>query len=503
MSHKMTAALYVGGLHPEVTEEMLARTFSHAGRIHSIRICRDWKTRSSRGYAFVNFQQRADAERAIEMFHSELLMGRPMCVQWSQRDSSLRNSSIGKLFIKNLDESIDTLALLDTFSAFGKVLSCKVVGDENGSKGYGYVHFESAEAADFAMNRLNGKLLNDRKVSIEHFKSREERETQAGRWGRKPVYVGVAQQKEECQVYPAHQNRQRMASMQAQNLAVSYTPCQKVEPHTDLLWTAQTIQSQHVQNIPDVIQPAPVHQQTGGTITSTSQAPCLNEECITIITPTTDGTVPVADTVPAVETVPPVDSVPAVDTLPGADTLPSLESVPLVETVPPVDSVSDLGSTADEVPAPPQAPDAAEMPSTSISEVQQYKDTTDVATYPPAGKRLTIYMLESSRLDDQMQMAHDHLLPLIEEIHPTQANKITWMLLQDANNFEVIDMIAYPELLRTKVDEMDALLKAREAGYKPETLKMSLNNNNNKKKNNKKRKNKYITINHCNQYCTY
>ncbi|KAF4087885.1 hypothetical protein AMELA_G00076490 [Ameiurus melas] len=249
MNHEMMASLYVGDLHPEVTEALLARTFSPAGRIHSIRLCRDWKTSSSLGYAFVNFQQRTEAERAMEMFHFELLMGRPMRVQWSQRDKSLRNSSIGNLFIKNLDKSIDTLALFDTFSAFGKVLSCKVVGYKNGSKGYGYVHFESAEAADLAMNRLNGKLLNERKVFIEHFKSREERKAQEGCWGRKPVYVGEAQQKDECQAYPAHQNRQRMA----QNLAVSYTPSQKVEPCPDLLWTAQTIQSQRQQNTKCII----------------------------------------------------------------------------------------------------------------------------------------------------------------------------------------------------------------------------------------------------------
>ncbi|MCI4386413.1 hypothetical protein PGIGA_G00062020 [Pangasianodon gigas] len=52
------------------------------------------------------------------------------------------------------------MALSDTFSLFGKVLSCKVVGYEKGSKGYSYVHFESAEAADLAMERLNGKLLH-------------------------------------------------------------------------------------------------------------------------------------------------------------------------------------------------------------------------------------------------------------------------------------------------------------------------------------------------------
>ncbi|KAF4087845.1 hypothetical protein AMELA_G00076000 [Ameiurus melas] len=475
MNQEMMASLYVGDLHPEVTEAILARTFSLAGRIHSIRFCRDWKTRSSLGYAFVNFEQRVDAERAMEMFNLELLVGRPMRVLWSHRDPS----SIGNLFIKNLDKSIDTLALFHTFSAFGKVLSCKVVGDEKGSEGYGYVHFESAEAADFAMNRLNGKVLNGRKLCIEHFKSREEHGAQA-----------------ERQAYPAHQNRQRMASMQAQKLAASFSPSQKVQLRPDLLWTAQTIQSQYVQNIPDVVQPVPVHQQTGGIITSTSQAPCLNEECTTIITPTPDGTVPMADTVPAIGTVQSVDSVPAVDTVPSADTLPSLESVPVVETVPPVDSVSGLYSAADEVPAPPQAPDEAEMPSTSISEVQQAKDTMDVPTYPPAGKHLTIYMLESSRLDDQIQMAHDHLLPLVKEIHPTQAVKITWMLLEDVNNFEIIDMIAYPELLRSKVDEIDTLLKAREAGCKPETLKILFNNKNKNmnKKRNKKRKNKYNTI---------
>ncbi|KAF5900955.1 polyadenylate-binding protein 1-like, partial [Clarias magur] len=91
----------------------------------------------------------------------------------------------------------------------------------------------------------------------------------------------------------------------------------------------------------------------------------------------------------------------------------------------------------------------------------------DVPTYPAAGKRLTIYMLESAPVDDQIQMAHDHMLPLVEKIHPSLANKITWMLVQDENNIEIINMIGDPELLRAKVDEMDALLKAREAGHKP------------------------------------
>uniref|UniRef100_V9KMS2 Polyadenylate-binding protein n=3 Tax=Callorhinchus milii TaxID=7868 RepID=V9KMS2_CALMI len=159
---------------------MLYEKFSPAGPIMSIRVCRDMVTRRSLGYAYINFQQPADAERALDTMNFEVIKGRPVRIMWSQRDPSLRKSGIGNIFIKNLDESIDHKALYDTFSAFGNILSCKVVCDEHGSKGYGFVHFETREAAHRAIETMNGMLLNDRKVFVGHFKSHREREAETG-----------------------------------------------------------------------------------------------------------------------------------------------------------------------------------------------------------------------------------------------------------------------------------------------------------------------------------
>merc|ERR1719308_71643 len=149
-------------------------------------------TRRSLGYAYVNFQQPADAERALDTMNFDVLKGRPIRIMWSQRDPSLRRSGVGNVFIKNLDKSIDNKAMYDTFSAFGNILSCKVAQDGDGtSKGYGFVHFETEEAAMNAIQKVNGMLLNEKKVFVGRFVPRKEREKELGEKAKKFTNVYI------------------------------------------------------------------------------------------------------------------------------------------------------------------------------------------------------------------------------------------------------------------------------------------------------------------------
>ncbi|KAK4340217.1 hypothetical protein RND71_041679 [Anisodus tanguticus] len=176
-ANQFVTSLYVGDLDVNVTDSQLYDLFNQLGQVVSVRVCRDLTSQRSLGYGYVNYGNPQDAARALEVLNFTPLNGRPIRIMYSNRDPTIRRSGTANIFIKNLDKAIDHKALHDTFSAFGNILSCKVAVDSSGqSKGYGFVQYDGEDAAQKAIEQLNGMLLNDKQVYVGPFVRKQERD---------------------------------------------------------------------------------------------------------------------------------------------------------------------------------------------------------------------------------------------------------------------------------------------------------------------------------------
>ena len=82
-----------------------------------------------------------------------------------------------KLYVGNLSYGVSSSDLETLFAAFGSVQSAEVVADrETGrSKGFGFVEMGSDEAAQAAIQGLNGQEHDGRALKVNEAKPREER----------------------------------------------------------------------------------------------------------------------------------------------------------------------------------------------------------------------------------------------------------------------------------------------------------------------------------------
>ena len=92
------------------------------------------------------------------------------------------------LYIKNLEDGLDDERLRLEFSTYGTITSAKVMKDDKGvSKGFGFVCFSSPDEATKAVTEMNGRILVT-----------------------KPLYVALAQRKEERRAQLSTQFMQRV-----------------------------------------------------------------------------------------------------------------------------------------------------------------------------------------------------------------------------------------------------------------------------------------------------
>lgn len=72
--------LYVGNLPYSTTNDSLKQVFSAAGAVATATVIIDKMSGRSKGFGFVEFENDADADKAIEMFNGKDFEGRPLTV---------------------------------------------------------------------------------------------------------------------------------------------------------------------------------------------------------------------------------------------------------------------------------------------------------------------------------------------------------------------------------------------------------------------------------------
>ncbi|HEY9508778.1 MAG TPA: RNA-binding protein [Verrucomicrobiae bacterium] len=72
--------LFVGNLSYQTMENDLQDYFSQIGAVTSVNLMLDKMTGKSRGFAFVEFANQDDANKAIEQFHNKDFQGRALTV---------------------------------------------------------------------------------------------------------------------------------------------------------------------------------------------------------------------------------------------------------------------------------------------------------------------------------------------------------------------------------------------------------------------------------------
>jgi len=171
--------IFVGDLSPEIETQTLKEAFAPFGEISNCRIVRDPQTLKSKGYAFVSFVKKAEAENAIAAMNGQWLGSRSIRTNWSTRkpppprNDRVRQSSNNKqptfdevynqssptnctVYCGGFTNGITDELVQQVFSPFGTIQDIRVFKD----KGYAFIKFSTKEAATHAIEAIHNKEIN-------------------------------------------------------------------------------------------------------------------------------------------------------------------------------------------------------------------------------------------------------------------------------------------------------------------------------------------------------
>ncbi|CDQ74680.1 unnamed protein product [Oncorhynchus mykiss] len=426
--------VYIKNFGDDMNDDKLKEMFDQYGKTLSVRVMAD-PSGKSRGFGFVSYEKHEDANKACEEMNGLEFNGKTVFVGRAQKKMErqaelkrkfemLKQERISRyqgvnLYIKNLDDTIDDEKLRKEFTPFGSITSAKVMLEEGRSKGFGFVCFSSPEEATKAVTEMNGRIV-----------------------GSKPLYVALAQRKEDRKAHLTDQYVQRIAGMrampanaiinqfqpasgyfmpavpQAQNRTTYYAPNQLAQMRHNPRWQQQGGRGQGgFQGMPNSLrQPGPRANPRHLTPNASAQGPRS-------MGPSGAQRIGIAGQ--------------------AMGPHPSM-GVPAPRAMTSYKYTTSVRNTNPQVVHPIAS--------------QQSQQAVDVQGQEP----LTASVLAAAPSQEQKQMLGERLFPLIQPMHPSLAGKITGMLLE-IDNSELLHMLESNESLRSKVEEAVAVLQAHQA----------------------------------------
>ncbi|KAI9713229.1 MAG: hypothetical protein M1820_001215 [Bogoriella megaspora] len=160
--------VYIRGLQPETTDEMLHEYGSRFGDIKSSKSIIDHNTGLCKGFGFIKYHNYEDAGRCIRGFHHlgyEVSFARESFYAKLKKFADEHNTN---LYVSNLPRSMNEHELGSLFAPH-TVCSTRVLREANGNgRGVGFARFETRDVCEIIIRDFNNSVVVQPKSEEEH-----------------------------------------------------------------------------------------------------------------------------------------------------------------------------------------------------------------------------------------------------------------------------------------------------------------------------------------------
>ncbi|XP_043212766.1 RNA-binding protein lark-like, partial [Amphibalanus amphitrite] len=154
-SRSGTVKIFLGNLSDSATPDDVRPLFEEYGTVVEADVIKN--------YGFVHMESEPDAQRAIAALNGKTVRGKPMVVEMStgvNRRSQARRGRC-KIFVGNLHKDTTTDELRGLFLPHGNVVEADIIAN------YAFVHMETEDQAQAAIDALQGVQLHGQEVRVQ------------------------------------------------------------------------------------------------------------------------------------------------------------------------------------------------------------------------------------------------------------------------------------------------------------------------------------------------